>query len=365
MEGSWVNKIHWQFRGLIIDYNLKANEEKPIISFSGCDPNVFKNFKAEGSYGKNICLDFSGLESLDILYIDCSYSDIRVPKNITGVFWLATYGGTCDFSKSKSIGSLLICELSRLAGIVYPSSPLSITTSFEIYRGDLTNKKINLRNLINLNGNFECYIGSRGTAETKSYNLSGLDDLAPFSENCFKNLHLKDCTFSCETLEIDITNKDSIGMYGIRGVKKIKFLNSNSTLNTIEIKETVFNSCEGLTNFSNLKILTFSKSNLASADLVYGCTSISTLNLSENSIADLSSLSSLVKNGVTNLRNVILNNNSLSVENFENVNNIVIFKNLYNGGLRNVNLENNNFTEGQLDELIQLYGSNLKVNYIK
>ena len=360
LNDSWISKTHWKIRGFVVENNLTSGASVPVISFAGCDNTILRNFKSEGDYCKNICYDLSGLESLDNFYIDCGYVDFVFPKIIKEKLWLATPKGNLDFSKCSEITNFGFTESRYVGQITYPTTPITIHGYFNLTRSNV-GKDFDFKKLINTSGDF---VVDLGCGNTDPNSLTGIEPLAPFSDDCFKELKITCGFFTTNILEIDLTNKSSIEISGIDGAKTLRFINTNSTLDSLTVTKTSFNRCEGLSNISNLKNLTFNNSGLTDADLVYNCLKLSYLDLSNNNLADLTALNSLVRTNETSLTNVILNNNNLSVTNFENVNNITIFKNLYYGGLRNVNLQNNNFKSGEIDELVQLYGSGLKINYI-
>lgn len=67
----------------------------------------------------------------------------------------------------------------------------------------------------------------------------------------------------------------------------------------------------------------------------------------------------------TSLRTLLLNNTGVGLYNAsDNSNNATIFNDLYDGGLRTLNLTSTGFYKGQLDSVVSKYGNGLTVDYI-
>lgn len=195
-------------------------------------------------------------------------------------------------------------------------------------------------------------------------------DFGGFAETGFNMLVLSGVDFSKDgkpiDLEIDITNKKSIVLRRIRGVKSLKITGYNENLKDIAIYRNDFNKLIGIENIPNLTSLTFTESKLVEVPSgIEKLTKLNSLDLSSNNISDVSNLSNLIEKPMA-LTKLLLKNNSIGPYNVStNTNNDTIFSNLYDNGLRTLDLSNNNFYKGQLSSTESKFGSGLTINYIE
>lgn len=195
-------------------------------------------------------------------------------------------------------------------------------------------------------------------------------DFGGFTEVGFNNLNLYGADFTRNglpiDLEIDVTNKKSLSIARISGVKSLKFIGYNENLTSIGISTTDFNKVIGIENIPNLTSLTFTDSKLTQIPSgIEKLTKLNALDLSSNNISDVSNLSNFIGKPMA-LTKLVLKNNSVGQYNVStNTNNDTIFSNLYDNGLRTLDLSNNNFYKGQLSSTESKFGSSLIINYIE
>ena len=346
---SNISVYGWDCAGFIPLGNM--NE----YNFNNC--SEITQFSNSNGFSYNVygMLDLSNCTGLKVYYQSSAKCDVKFPSNLENLTVHSKGNYLYDMSKCINLKKITfrygtnenvirtlntLPENNVLSEIVFnrvgPSN-CNFLSNFN-YKNlkNLTFTISNLAHSLNIN-NFDL---SNYDTNLEKIQLIGADKVT--NCNLGNQAELKELTIS----EIK-TNK----ILGLNNSLKLINLNlSNSKVAYIE---------DINKNISIQKLL-IPNNNFSDISFIKDLKNITDINLKGNNISDLTVLESTIINNVFNYKSLNLANNIIQTTTVGGHNNVETLKKLYNAGLRDLDISENNFTTGSTDELKSLKWTSYK-----
>ena len=353
---SWIAKESWGCRGIVLLGNIEKYSFENCKNIVGirCASTYIDDSEKSGNY-----IDLSKCSNLQ--YISFSRKcGIKFPETLKRV-WLdsrecAEYN---DLSNTKEIESFDIGYMDQKSmDAIFPDKK-----NINLHVKNLTMTGTYMDGLDNLN--FLKYIGNEtlkflqlGYDDGRNMLMSTLDGLE-LCENLttlkiYKNEKLTDIQ-KIGTLK----NLTDLEIRSCKNLKNLTALNNATKLEKLNCQNNGLNDISAINELQNLKIIDLSNNNIAELMSFDKLNNLESLTLNNNNISNLSSLDSLIGNK-SSLNKLFLSNNILQTNAIDGHSNIETLKNLYNAGLRTLDISGNNFTAGSTDELKSLKWTSYK-----